>query len=196
MLMLNRKDVGIAGMAPVLVAAIGIGLVFATPAVAGKIYSWQTENGEVAFTDNPKKIPARYRSQVQTRTSERIEDYAQFSSGQPEPTNRYAEQLAARVEYLRWFNSDRDAADAAPDALDRVASINVHGINLRIPDAGDGAPIIVENLRVMSDGQIVTRHDAVVRQGGRTLAIIRGRQEGELGGAASILDEKDLEFYR
>jgi hypothetical protein len=196
MLMLNRKDVGTAGLAPVLVAIIGIGLVFATPAVAGEIFSWKTENGEVAFTDNPKKIPARYRSQVQTRASERIEDYAKFSSGQPEATNRYAEQLASRLDYLRWLNSDREVADVAPDALNGVASINVHGIDLRLPGADVDAPIIVENLRVLGDGQITTRHDAVVRQGGRTLAIVRGRQEGEVGSASNILDEKDLEFYR
>jgi hypothetical protein len=196
MLMLNRKDVGTAGLAPVLVAIIGIGLVFATPAIAGEIFSWKTENGEVAFTDNPKKIPARYRSQVQTRASERIEDYAKFSSGQPEATNRYAEQLASRLDYLRWLNSDREVADVAPDALNGVASINVHGIDLRLPGADVDAPIIVENLRVLGDGQITTRHDAVVRQGGRTLAIVRGRQEGEVGSASNILDEKDLEFYR
>jgi len=181
-------------MVPVLVAAIGIGLVFATPAVAGEIYSWQTENGEVAFTDNPKKIPARYRSQAQKRTSERIEDYARFSSGQSETTNRYAEQLAARVDALRRFNSVRDVADVAPEAVNGVASINVRGIDLRIPGAEIDAPIIVENVRVMGDGQITSRHDSVVRQGGRTLAIVRGRQEGEVGGASSILDEQDLEF--
>ena len=196
MLMLNRMDVGKAGIAPVLVAVIGMGLVFATPAVAGEIFSWKAENGEVAFTDNPKKIPARYRRQVQTRTSERVEDYARFSSGQPEATHRYAEQLAARVEYLRRFNSDRYAANVAPDALNGVANIKVRGIDLRLPAADIDAPIIVENLRVMSDGQIVTRHDMVVRQGGRTLAIMRGRQEGESGGASNILDEEELEFYR
>lgn len=196
MLMLNRKDVGTAGLAPVLVVVIGIGLVCATPAVAGEIYSWKTENGEVAYTDNPKKIPARYRSQVQTRANERIEDYARFSSGQPEATNRYAEQLASRLDYLRAVNSDRDVADVAPDTLNGVASINVHGIDLRLPGADVDAPIIVENLRVMGDGQITSRHDAVVRQGGRTLAIVRGRQEGEVGSASNILDEQDLEFYR
>jgi hypothetical protein len=173
-----------------------MGLVFATPAVAGEIFSWQTENGEVAFTDNPKKIPARYRSQAQKRTSERIEDYAQFSSGQPEETNRYAEKLAERVDYLRWFNSDREAQAEQPNTVAGVASINVRGIDLRLPASESDGPIIVQDVRVMGDGQIATRHDAVVRQGGRTLAIMRGRQEGELGGAASILDEEDLEFYR
>ena len=196
MLMLNRKDVGNAGIAPVLMVVIGMALILATPAVAGQIYSWQTENGEVAYTDNPKKIPARYRSQVQTRAAEPIEDYAKFSSGQPEATDRYAEQLAERVEYLRWFNSDRDAAVVTPSTLNGVASINVNGIDLRLPGADVDAPIIVENVRVLGDGQITTRHDSVVRQGGRTLAIVRGRQEGEVGGASSILDEKDLEFYR
>jgi hypothetical protein len=196
MLMLSRKDVGNSGLAPVLVAVIGVALVLATPAVAGDLYSWQTENGDVAYTDNPRKIPARYRSQAQKRAGERIEDYAKFSSGQPEETDRYAEQLAARVAYLRQFNSDRNVADVAPDAPNGVASINVHGIDLRLPGTNADAPIIVENLRVIGDGQITSRHDAVVRQGDRTLAIVRGRQEGEVGGASRILDEAGLEFYR
>ncbi len=196
MLMLSRKDVGNAGIAPVLMVVIGMALILATPAVAGQIYSWHTENGDVAYTDNPKKIPARYRSQVQKRAGARIEDYAKFSSGEPDGTDRYAEQLAKRVEYLRWFNSDRDAAAVTPGAMNGVATINVHGIDLRLPGANADAPIIVENVRVLGDGQITTRHDSVVRQGGRTLAIVRGRQEGELGGASSILDEEELEFYR
>ncbi len=196
MWMLSRKEVGIAGLGQVLVAVIGMGLVLTTPAVAGEIYSWRTENGEVAFTDNPKKIPARYRSQVQTRASARVEDYARFSSGQPEAANRYAVELASRLEYLRQFNSDRDAENVAPVAVNGVASINVRGIDLRLPAANSEAPIIVEDVRVLGDGQIATRHDAVVRQGNRTLAIMRGRQEGELGGTSSILHEDDLEFYR
>jgi hypothetical protein len=196
MLMLSRKDVGTAGIAPVMIAVMGMALILATPAVAGDVYSWQTENGEVAFTDNPKKIPARYRSQAQKRAGERIQDYAKFSSGQPEATNRYAEQLAKRVEYLRELNADRDVAAVEPGALNGVATINVHGIDLRLPGANADAPIIVENVRVLGDGQITSRHDSVVRQGGRTLAIVRGRQEGEVGSASNILDEKDLEFYR
>ena len=196
MLMLSRMDVGKAGLVPVLVAVMGLGLVLATPAIAGEIYSWQTENGEVAFTDNPKKIPARYRSQVQTRSAEPIEDYAQFSRAESEATNRYAEQLAARVERLRRFNADRDAAEVAPGALNGVATINVAGIDLRLPGADVDAPIIVEKVRVLGDGQLASRHDSVVRQGGRTLAIVRGNQEGELGGATSILHEDELEYYR
>jgi hypothetical protein len=56
-------------------------------------------------------------------------------------------------------------------------------------------PIIVESVRVRASGQIASRHDTVVRQGGRSLAIIRGRQEGELGGVSGVLDEEDLELY-
>jgi hypothetical protein len=51
-------------------------------------------------------------------------------------------------------------------------------------------------LRVKSSDQIATRHDTLVSQGGTPLAIVRGNQQGEVDGAANILDETDLEFYR
>jgi len=69
-------------------------------------------------------------------------------------------------------------------------------VDLRLPAADTSAPIIVEKLRVKSAGQIATRHDTLVSQGGTPLAIVRGNQRGEVDGATNILDEKELEFYR
>ena len=77
-----------------------------------------------------------------------------------------------------------------------VASITVSDVDLRLPAADTNQPIIVEKLRVKSSDQIASRHDTLVSQGGTPLAIIRGDQQGEVGGAADILDERDLEFYR
>jgi hypothetical protein len=194
-ILLNRSGFGPIGLAAVTIAVLGFGLAVATPAVSGEIYSWDTGDGNVAFTDNPKNIPSRYRDQVRVRKSEGIKDYERFTAEDSAQTERYSDQLAKRIEYLRWANSDRDVA---PDYRDNVgtAAVTISGIDLRLPAADTSQPIIVEKLRVKSADQIATRHDTLVSQGGTPLAIIRGDQRGEVDGANNILDEKDLEFYR
>ena len=194
-ILLKRSGFGPAGLAVVLVAVLGFGLAIATSAVAGEFYSWETADGDAAFTDNPKNIPARYRDQVRVRNSQGIEDYARFTAEDSVETARYSDQLAERIESLRRWNGDRNRAPAAAENVG-VASITVSGVDLRLPAADTSAPIIVEKLRVKSSGQIATRHDTLVSQGGTPLAIIRGNQQGEVDGAANILDEADLEFYR
>ena len=191
----ERTGFGRGAFALMVIGVLGFALLLASYSRAGEIYSWTTVDGGVAFTDNPKNIPARYRDQVRVRKSAGIEDYARFTSEDSAQAARYSDQLAKRIEYLRGLNSDRGAAPAVAESVG-VASIRVSGIDLRLPASDASAPIIVEKLRVQSDGQIATRHDTLVSQGGRPLAIVRGNQSAESGGVSSILNEKDLEFYR
>jgi hypothetical protein len=198
--MLNGKErkqtgFGRGALAAMVIGVLGLSLLLASYSRAGEIYSWTTVDGNVAFTDNPKNIPARYSDQVQVRKSAGIEDYARFTSGDSAEIGRYSDQLAKRLEYLRWVNDSRDTAPAVPENVG-VASVTVSGVNLRLPAADTSAPIIIEKLRVKAPDQIASRHDTLVSQGGTPLAIVRGDQQGEVGGPANILDEKDLEFYR
>jgi hypothetical protein len=190
-----RTGFGRGAFAAMVLGVLGLALLLASYSKAGEIYSWETADGNVAFTDNPKNVPARYRDQVRVRKSEGIEDYARFTSEDSTQTERYSDQLAKRVEYLRWVNDGRDAAPAVGENVG-VASVTVSGVDLRLPAADTSAPIIVEKLRVKAADQITSRHDTLVSQGGTPLAIVRGDQRGEVGGPANILDEKDLEFYR
>ena len=125
-ILLKRSGCGPAGFAVALVAVLGFGLAIATTAVAGEFYSWETADGNIAFTDNPKNIPARYRDQVQVRKSGGIGDYARFTSGDSADTGHHSDQLAKRIEYLRASNNGRDAAPAAGKTIG-VASITVSG---------------------------------------------------------------------
>ena len=194
-ILLKRSGFGPIGLAVVMVAVLGFGLAVATPAVSGEIYSWDTGDGNVAFTDNPKNIPSRYRDQVKVRKTEGIENYARFTAEDSAVTERYSDQLAKRIEYLRWANSARNGGPAADDSVG-VASITVSDVDLRLPAADTNQPIIVQKLRVQASDQIASRHDTLVSQGGTPLAIIRGDQRGEVGSASDMLDERDLEFYR
>ncbi len=191
----ERSGFGRGALAVMVFGLLGVALLLASPSRAGEIYSWTTVDGSAAFTDNPKNIPARYREQVQVRKSAGIGDYARFTSDDSANAGRYSDQLAKRIEYLRRSNSGRDVAPAAGRNVG-VASITVSGIDMRFPAADTNAPIIIEKVRVQSFGQITTRHDTLVSQGGTPLAIVRGNQEGEVGGALNILDEEDLELYR
>ena len=191
----KQTGFGRGALAVMVFGLLGLALLLASPSRAGDIYTWETADGNVAFTDNSKHIPARYRDQVQVRKSGGIGDYARFTSEDSADTERYSDQLAKRIEYLRGSNSGRDAAPAVGETIG-VASITVSGVDMRLPAADTNAPIIIEKLRVQSFGQITTRHDTLVSQGGTPLAIVRGDQRGEVGGATNILDEEDLEFYR
>ncbi len=182
-------------VAAMVFGVLGFAILIAHVSNAGEIYSWETADGNVAFTDDPKNIPVRYRDQAKRRQSAGIEDYARFTTGGAADTGRYSEQLARRLEHLRGLNGERDAAPAAAGAVG-VASITVSGVDLRFPAADTSAPILVEKLRVKAADQIATRHDTLVSQGGAPLAIVRGDQRGEVGGSADILDEADLEYYR
>ena len=190
-----RTGFGRGAFAAMVSGALGLSLVLASYSSAGEIYSWTTVDGNVAFTDNPKNIPARYRDQMRVRKSQGIEDYAKFTAEDSAETGRYSDQLAKRIEYLRWSNSDRGVAPAVAENIG-VAAVTVSGVDLRLPAADTSAPIIIEKLRVQSADQITTRHDTLVSQGGTPLAIVRGDQRGEVGGATNILDEEDLEYYR
>jgi hypothetical protein len=191
----ERKGFGRGAFAVMVIGVLGFSLLLASYSRAGEIYSWTTVDGNVAFTDNPKNIPARYRDQMQVRKSEGIEDYARFTSENSAETEHYSDQLAKRVEYLRRANGNRDTARAADENVG-VASITVSGVDLRLSAVDANAPIIVEKLRVKSGDQIATRHDTLVSQGGTPLAIVRGNQGGEVDSVNNILDEEDLEFYR
>jgi hypothetical protein len=194
-ILLKRSGSEPTGLAAVTIALLGLGILTATPAFSGEIYSWDTGDGHIAFTDNPKNIPARYRDQVTVRQSEGIQDYKRFTAEDSARTDHYAEQLAQRIEYLRRVNGRRETAPPPVENVG-VATISVSGVDLRLPAADTSEPLIVQKLRVKASGQISTRHDTLVSQGGTPLAIIRGNQEGEVGAANNILAEEDLDFYR
>ena len=56
------------------VVAVIVGLGVAGSASAGTVYSWQTEDGTSAYTDDRKRIPARYRSQAKARSRSMVSE--------------------------------------------------------------------------------------------------------------------------
>jgi hypothetical protein len=181
-------------------AVIAVGMMLGTPADAGEIYSWKTENGEAAFADDPKKVPARYRDQVSLRDAKGLDDYERFTAGVGAPEASYPDQLAARLDHLRAMNMETRAAQPNQGGNGSgIVSVRVADMDIQLAGGPADVPVIIEEVRVIRDGQIATHHDTVVRQGNRTLAIVRGREAGEIDGASNITNEEDLlggGFYR
>ena len=151
-------------------------LLFTLPALAGEIYSWRTEDGGYAFTDDPKAIPPRYRDQVQTRASAGLGDYSRLTVPEAGAGDAYARRLGDRLAYLRSLNRDLDAA-YAPQPVDSAEPLTVQAGNFNIavpPNSGGEGPLVVEKVRFRHKNEMATRHNLVIRRGGELLAVIKG----------------------
>lgn len=58
------------------VATLGL---FPNVATAGEVCSWTTPDGVLEFTDDPKRIPVRYRQEAHCRPMPTLADYHRFT---------------------------------------------------------------------------------------------------------------------
>jgi hypothetical protein len=162
-------------------ALIVLGAALGQPAAAGTLYHWRTEEGTFAFTDDARRVPARYREQVEQRSLGQLADYERLTVQQREESERYAERLGARLAELRQAN-----AAPRPEAAPRPAGASQHLslrtgnegaplLELAVPGEGDAEPVVVDTLFTRPAGKMVTRQSVVVRRGDETLAIVRNR---------------------
>ena len=171
------------------VAAL-LGVAVATAASAGTVYSWQTEDGTFSYTDDRKRIPARYRDQASARSMEQLGSYKRFTPSSLDAPSDYADRLMARRSQLREGGA---VAMAAPGPHGQRASAafmvrtsgnrNGSSTALGVPiRGGANAPITVDNVRTRPDssvgpnGSMATRHLTVVRQGDRVISVTRAER--------------------
>lgn len=184
-----------------LTGALLLGL--SAPATAGEIYSWRTEDGGYAFTDDPEAIPTRYRGQVKTRKTAALTGYARYTAQHEAATDHYAERLAERVERLRVLNGtrgERETAEAArapraeraPDYVNlRTGPSDRPGVDIAIPSrADDEEPLIVETVFVRLEGSNVIQRVQVTMRGDRIVAINKPRKRN--WNINDPIDEADL----
>jgi hypothetical protein len=181
----HSKPISIAGI--VLLAAL------ATPALGGTLYKWTTEDGSVAFTDDSKRVPDRYRSQVETIETGGLDGYERFTPTDSTAVASQRARLEARLERLR--ESAAVTAVPAPQAAaegptsETIVQVN-RGTALRIPATASGEePIVVEDVRVKRKGSVRTIGDTVVRQGDKVLVVVR---PDSVSGTVNVIDEEDL----
>jgi hypothetical protein len=168
----------------------------ALSAAAGTLYRYTTEDGGIAFTDDPERVPARYRAQAQAVETRGLERYARFTPADAAARARHDEGLAERLAWLREFNAAAELPAAqepgAHPLPETIVQVN-RDTSVRIPTAqlADDGPIVVEEVRVKRPGLFVTTHNTVVRQGDRILLVVRPSQQTQAG-PNDFIDERDL----
>lgn len=167
--------------------AAGLAFVLGASASAGTLYSWKTEDGTFAYTNDKKRIPAKYKGEAKTSNLKSMESYARFTPGPKSDGKAYEDRIVERLEVLRTSAGDESYMGAA-GAGERVVNVNVGSggkygnsqAEVQIPvglGSDDMEPVVVEHVRMKPvAGSNATRHARVVKQGDRVLAVIKDRQ--------------------
>ena len=183
-------------------------IAMAGPALAGNVYSWVTEDGTYAFTDDPKRIPATYRSDAKTRPMGDLKRYGRYTVDRT--GKGYTDRLQQRKAELR----ERASTDDAPMVATGPATGTDPGLKFAMPFIGGGSPgghrgaqmqlglggsgmgdngepLSIESFRMKPDHGQATRHFTIVKQGDRTVAVIKGenRDRSPEGIPESDLDD-------
>lgn len=178
---------------------LGAVVLFAGSAGAGEIYSWRGEDGSWAYTDDAKAIPPRYRAQAKVRLTRSLDGYARYTPQDEGATERYAEELGARVERLRELNEDlerretpRDVRGDAPDYVTVRTGVRERGVDLSVPATRADAqePLTVETVFVRLEGSNVIQRVQVTRRGGEVVAVSKPRRRN--WNVNDAIDEADL----
>ncbi len=193
MLQLHPK-IGIARLA----IGIALGLVLAAPAAFAEMYSWRTEDGGYAFTDDRDHVPARYAGQVTVLPSRKLADYERFTPQDDAARSQQASRLAERLSYLRSLNAPAPylaatpATSAATQQTISLSTGNPHAPEIQVPVGQGSGPIVVEPVLAKRSGDVRTRRVTVIRQGDQTIAVIKGKSH-ETNPISDIHDEEELE---
>ncbi len=188
----------LSGFGCLAIAGLVSGMAWVAPAAAKTVYSWRTEDGVYAFTDDRGAIPARYRAEARTRSSAHLRNYDRYTPQVPGIGDAYAAELAERLEHLREFNRE------VPETRSRPQTAGFGGVSetirlstgvenapaIDIRSNGDGPPIVVETLFTRPEGGAVTRQSLVVSRGGKTVAVVLPRSVET--NVNEIIDERDF----
>lgn len=171
--------------------------------VLAETYSWRTEDGVYAYTDDPQHIPARYVEQARLVPLRSLQSYERFTPQDPVAANHYANRLSDRLQYLRGVNSTPPSASAVQTAAGAppqgTISFSTGGANdprieLPVGDAAGTAdlPIVVDPILAKRKGDFRTRRVTLVKQGDEIIAVLKGSPH-VFNPALDIEDEDDLE---
>ena len=172
-----------------------IGMVAA--AVAGSagastVYSWTTEDGTESFTDDPARIPSRYKKTAEKRTVGTLKNYPRLSVSQMKTDLPYEERIQARLADLRGQRAPAVSA-GPPVAVMPSATIDLglgtdgdhDQVSIPIAGGGDEDPITISRHRIRGRDSIATQDMRVMRRGDDVIAVsISKRNEGPINETA------------
>ena len=201
--MLNFKTVFSTGK--VLVGALLI-VGLAGPASAGNVWSWRTEDGSFAFTDDSKRIPAKHRGEAKRKSMGKLTRYERFTEVSAEVDRPYSDRIHERRSALRARTgaAPMSAVAVAPRSDETGLAFSVSGSGGRYGDgtrvlvpfggnqtSSDDVPTTIENIRVKPRHSLATRHLTVVKKGDRIVSVIKNElnQRGVNGTPESDFDQ-------
>ncbi len=163
--------------------ALLLAVLMATPvAASADIFAWRTEDGVYSYTDDRESIPARYAKDAVAVRDSRLQAYPRLTVEDTAATREVSTRLERRLEYLRQLNtqtaparkSTRSATASGRTTLS-VATGNAQAPTLDIETDESQGPIVVEPILTKESGKVRTRRATIVKQGDRTLAVVKGR---------------------
>lgn len=125
-----------------MAAATAVALAAAAPAGAGTLYRWQTENGTLAFADDPKRIPERYREGAEEIHTEGLDDYERFTPTDSAAQQAHEARLAERLDGLRAESGVDDVAEGVLVIEEPAAQHPLAGMALRSTREGVGRRLV------------------------------------------------------
>lgn len=169
------------------IGAMSLAFVLGASASAGTLYSWKTEDGTLAYTNEMKRIPARYKGGAAKSNLKSMQSYDRFTPGPKLDETSYGDRIVERLEVLRANDtSARTVAGTAIASGGGSSFVRVNAANgmnssavVNIPvaaQADDMEPVVIEHVRMKpGKGRMTSRHFKIVKQGDRVLAVIKDR---------------------
>jgi hypothetical protein len=149
-----------------LAAGLLAGTVLLAPALAAAdYYAYTTESGTLAFTDEEKRVPARYRDGAERKPDQDLASYSRLTVVPKGATFAPSPELLATP-------ADDAVAPAPVAAAPAPGGVRIDagsGVSLEV-DGSEAEPLEVSRRVVWKRG--ATTPQVVVRRGGETLSII------------------------
>jgi len=154
---------------------------------AADYWRYETESGGVAFTDDPKGIPAKYKASARAVKEESLFDYERLSVVDPvasratAPTHAGVARGDAAVPVFAWPVSEPAAPARSAGSGSRVR-INVGGTQIDVEGSEDeDAPLYVDRSQYLDlDGDYIDHRGimsptTIIRRGDKPIAYIDER---------------------
>jgi hypothetical protein len=167
-----------------LLVLVTVGLaisVIAAPAFAGTVYHWTTDDGTAAYTDDAKRIPAKYKKQATKLKLGKLKNYERFTESKLKFAQPYEKRVDARLDALRGAGAMPAVSAAPPSADGRVryavglsdsdSDLLSFPVDRTSGDRTSAEPIITSEHRVRMRNSIATQDVTVTKQGDRVVSV-------------------------
>jgi len=167
------------------IAAAAFALAIAPRLAAAEYWSYETETGGVAFTDDAKSIPAKYQASAKPIKEKSLFEYDRLSIVDPvaasTPTHAGVAPKDAAVPVFAW-PVPQPVAAVSPAGSSSHVSVNVGGMQIAVDGAGDeDEPLYVDRSQYQDlngdyiDHNGIMSPTTIIRRGDKPIAYIDER---------------------